>query len=341
MRGLVPVVCVATAGFATGFEAPVKLKPDRGFHLRQLGISIPSETLVRQFVVGEAAMYFLLAPAVSHRAATPAAVVWTDLEGRLRGHFEVPGSQAVGMILEGGGIGVVLRDAAGAQKICHFDASGRMIATEALEGEWLKISTRSGRRFGILPGGDAVRITRAAPGGRDLIPDVVATRRAGNARRVPAFSVLSEPLDGDRLAVIDRTSAELRLLDFRSLAFRTVPLTSSDVELCRQRYLEQSSRLRNQLGPEARLAENVLVLSADADDQGALWLLFSPVVRTEGARVARFTADGTLQGAFRCELVIPGQPSFVLNPYWIRVAGNRLYLAGVDGAVASFVIGRN
>lgn len=141
------------------------------------------------------------------------------------------------------------------------------------------------------------------------------------------------PLPSNRVAVVERTTAHLRVLALGTGKLElSVALTHPHILASRNRnvaYLEKIVAA----GGNA----NVAVISGGAiHSSGDFFLLLAPFHPAEGARVLRIDPRGQIASSFEC--LYPGFKPEEGPPSFLTAQGNDLYLVSARGKVMAFRI---
>lgn len=151
------------------------------------------------------------------------------------------------------------------------------------------------------------------------------------AARVPAMAAPAQfsgrgtylllPLDGERVAVVERGSGKLKILDLRNAKVElAADLEGEDIRRGKAMYAYHLDKIRAR-GEEA--PNPIVIVSAASNLAGELFLVAGPVGYAEGVRVVR-AVNGKVTGTLR--LALPGFRMEYGSPKFLGVSGDRLYL---------------
>lgn len=150
---------------------------------------------------------------------------------------------------------------------------------------------------------------------------------------IPRGAYLLFRLPSNRMALLERNTAQLEVLDLRTGALElSVALTHPHLSASRDRNVAYLQKILAGGG-----SVNVATISAAAThSSGDLFLLLAPFHPVEGARVLRVNARGQVASSFECQY-----PSFTPEdgpPSFLTLAGNHLYLVSARGKIMAFRI---
>lgn len=130
------------------------------------------------------------------------------------------------------------------------------------------------------------------------------------------------PLPGERMAVIQRSSANLKILDLKNARVElTADLQGEDITRGKAMFDTHLEKIRAR-GDEPPNPH--VIVSGASNSSGELFLLAGPVAFAEGVRVLRVNSKGAVVGALR--LALPGFQLQYGSPAFLGANGDRLYL---------------
>ena len=145
------------------------------------------------------------------------------------------------------------------------------------------------------------------------------------------------PLPANRLAVIHRSTAVLKVIDLDASAgpAASVPLDNDELRWGRSMFARQQE---SAAAVGANAAHPTLIVAGAAHPSGDILLLVGPFTPTDGARVIRVSPEGSLVESLRC-----GYPNFNPNdgpPRYIGLDGDDMNLITVRGQVNTYSLSR-
>ncbi|MCC6391148.1 MAG: hypothetical protein IT167_11140 [Bryobacterales bacterium] len=175
----------------------------------------------------------------------------------------------------------------------------------------------------VMVGNSVAAVARMRDGVRLLGPaGITAPHVLAMAASLSGGTYAFLPLGGERAAVVERSSGNLKLLDLKSGKVElTADLGGEDIARGRAMYAYHLDKIRarGETPPNPRV-----IVSAASNPAGELFLLTGPVAFAEGVRVVRAGLNGKVTGTLR--LALPGFRPEYGSPNFLGVSGDRLYL---------------
>ncbi|MCZ2147420.1 MAG: hypothetical protein LC126_06565 [Bryobacterales bacterium] len=160
------------------------------------------------------------------------------------------------------------------------------------------------------------------------VPEACA--KCGAAKFVGRWTYAVCPLPGDRLAVVQRSSGNLKILDLNnSKVTLTTLLNGDDITRGKKMYANYQEKIRVAGGEDPLNPSLVLAIAAHAS--GDMFLLVGPFAPVEGARVIRVNSNGAVIASLRC--AYPAFDAQYGAPQFIGLNGDDLYLVTSRGLI--------
>lgn len=273
----------------------------------------------------------------------------TDARGELRRVVDLGARRVVSIAVASGGRLRTIEARGTRSGIVDFDANGYVTADREYPDPLVDFALGPGEEVTVLDGNGRFAVLALSEGGVSLKASFdtgLAVRPpdcalCGQRRVLLPGELLFSTLSASRFALVDPGSARLHVADTSLQDVVARSLATPAIRRSIAEYTDAARQVALHVGPEARVARGLVVLSSTVSGSGNLLLLLSPH-RPSGAVVEEFSPDGNWRRTLSCTLTGLRPDGELHRPDLVAaMAGRILLISGRQGFVAAYRVDRS